>query len=724
MMPAHGILNRFRWVFCQLEMLRNCLPQNVRRVLRELPASLDETYERMLKEILKPNPDQAYRLLQCLAVATRPLRVDELAEVLALDFDGAVEGIPVLNKDWRWDDKQQGVLSTCSSLIAVVDGFLGTRIVQFAHFSVKEYLTSDRLASLKADISRFYIRLEPAHTTITQACLAILLQPDYSDKAECASPLSHYAARHWVEHAQIGDVSLRLEDGMRCLFNPAKFHFTAWLNSYDLDHEWRSFPQADINFPIRRPLPFTSLGKTDAPLCLYYAALCGFRDLTKFLIAKHPQHIHATVGLNKSPLVAALCNGHIHVAELLHQHGAVLHTSYGGRTLLHAASKDGMTDVAQWLLNIGEDANAQQDDRRTPLHLAAANGHLEIVRTLLGHGADVNVAATWDNRTPIHEASFGGHVDIVRLLIQDEEAVASTDLQGLLHSASLLKARSAETVQLFIQLGVDVNARDGRHKAPLHLASSVGNAETVRMLTQNGADVNAWDGSHRTPLHLALSKGYVETVRILVQNGADVNARDESYSTPLHQALSRGDTGTAVLLIKHGAKVNALDRTHSTPLHLASSRRSAGAVQILILHGADVNARDGSHLTPLHLASLEGDGEVVRILIKHGADVHAYDQSQSTPLHKASSLSSWSNAEATARLLIEHGASINAYDNNHKTPLHLLSSSWSPNADLLRLLLENGADVDVEDDKGLTPFQIALSKGNHEIAELLLVHRK
>src|ERR1700677_2264678 len=113
------MLNRFRWVFCQLETLRNCLPQNVRRVLQELPASLDETYERMLKDIMKANPDQAYRLLQCLAVATRPLRVDELAEILALDFDGVKNGVPALNKDWRWGDERQGVLATCSSLIVI-----------------------------------------------------------------------------------------------------------------------------------------------------------------------------------------------------------------------------------------------------------------------------------------------------------------------------------------------------------------------------------------------------------------------------------------------------------------------------------------------------------------------------------------------------------------------------------------------------------------------------
>jgi hypothetical protein len=112
-------LDRFRWIFCQLEVLRDCLPSSVRRTLRELPESLDETYERILKEIKKPNRDLARRVLQCLVVATRPLRVAELAEVLAVDFDDA-EGIPRLKADWRWEDQEQALLSI-SSLIAIVE---------------------------------------------------------------------------------------------------------------------------------------------------------------------------------------------------------------------------------------------------------------------------------------------------------------------------------------------------------------------------------------------------------------------------------------------------------------------------------------------------------------------------------------------------------------------------------------------------------------------------
>ncbi|KAH9069464.1 hypothetical protein EDB83DRAFT_436884, partial [Lactarius deliciosus] len=357
----------FRWVFCQLEVLRNCLQQNVRRVLRELPESLDETYERILREIGKVNSDQAYRLLQCLTVATRPLRVDELAEVLALDFDGAKGGIPVLNSDWRWDDEQQGVLSTCSSLIVVVDDeYSETRVVQFAHFSVKEFLTSDRLANLAADISRFHIRPEPAHTVIAQACLAILLRSNCNDMAESGSPLSDYAARHWVDHAQFESVSLHVEDGMRSLFDPTEPYFPAWLKSFNIDKPWDSFVgrhlrRARWNDDSDLSAGPNSPNESYAPSCLYYAALCGFRDLTKHLIVEYPQHVNARVGLNESPLAAALSNKHIQVAELLHQHDAVLHISHSSHTLLHAASEDGLMDVTKWLLSIGANANAQLD---------------------------------------------------------------------------------------------------------------------------------------------------------------------------------------------------------------------------------------------------------------------------------------------------------------------------------------------------------------------------
>lgn len=93
---------------------------SVRRVLAELPETLDVTYDRILREIPKANREHAHRLLQCLTVTLRPLRVQELAEVLAVDFNAA-GGVSKLNEDWRWEDQEQAVLSACTSLITVVE---------------------------------------------------------------------------------------------------------------------------------------------------------------------------------------------------------------------------------------------------------------------------------------------------------------------------------------------------------------------------------------------------------------------------------------------------------------------------------------------------------------------------------------------------------------------------------------------------------------------------
>ena len=110
----------------------------VRRALDELPETLDETYERTLLGIEKEKREFAYRLFQCLVVAVRPLHIDELAEVLAIRFDGGQ--LPQYHEDWRSENGQEAVLSACSSLIAVVN-VDGSPVVQFSHFSVKEFLT-------------------------------------------------------------------------------------------------------------------------------------------------------------------------------------------------------------------------------------------------------------------------------------------------------------------------------------------------------------------------------------------------------------------------------------------------------------------------------------------------------------------------------------------------------------------------------------------------------
>jgi ankyrin repeat protein len=393
----------------------------------ELPESLDMTYERILKEIKRPNKRLAQRVLQCLVVAVRPLRAEELAEVLAVDFDDA-EGIPRLKPDWRWEEQELSLLSACSSLIVIVQAG-DSRVVQFSHFSVKEFLTSPRLATASREVSNYHIDLEPAHTILAQACHGVLLQIQ-DDVEGCTTedhPLAQYAAEHWTTHAQFGEASSRLQKGMEYLFDTDKPHFKVWLTLCDID----TYPNNDATFCHFAP----SYGDRSPAAPLYYAVLCGFHDLVEHLITKHPQDVNADGGYYVRPLVAALAGEHIQTADLLRRNGADLHDVRGryGRTPLHAAAYSGNFEVARILIEYDPaDINASDELWRTPLHCVSGDHTFKgssVIRLLLEHGADVNVQnqAGW---TPLHEASFNGELEVVGVLLEHGADVEAKDYNG------------------------------------------------------------------------------------------------------------------------------------------------------------------------------------------------------------------------------------------------------------------------------------------------------
>jgi len=270
---------------------------------------------------------------------------------------------------------------------------------------VKEYLTSDRIGESSQDVSWYQILPEAAHTILAQACLGILLGfDDDVDREKIKSfSLAQYAARYWHSHAQFSNVSSRIEEGMKCLFDADKPHFATWLWTYN----------GDI---------FSSMSTTrpekPAAVPLYHAARLGFVCLVEHLIAKHPEHLHAKGGFEITPLHASAYRGHTAVFLLLLEHFPdvdVRGNLY--QTALHRAACGGHAEIGQVLLSRGADINALDEDKWTPLYGAATFGHLEFTRMLLEHNAGID---TRDDlvQTPLFRASGNGHADAVRLLLE------------------------------------------------------------------------------------------------------------------------------------------------------------------------------------------------------------------------------------------------------------------------------------------------------------------
>jgi len=385
------------------------MPSSIRKVLNELPTTLDDTYERALQEIPKEKCQHARHLFQCLVGAIRPLRVEELAEIFAINFDA--DSSPDLMEGWRPDNPEEAVLSTCSTLITVIEG-KGSKIVQFCHFSVKEYLTSDRLrTSDVGNIGLYYIPLDAAHTFLARSCLAVLLKLDetVNKKRLATFPLAFYAARYWVDHAKFEDVALRIQDGMERLFHPGSPYLAAWLWIYDVD--WDVFRRSidDLTEHPSRP----------EATALYYAALCGFSGVANYLICTHAEDVNALGGDRGTPLRAASSGGHLDVVHLLLQHNANVNDARGPMnwTALHGASCYGHPKVVKLLLEHGAEVNAISEAHNTPLWVASDRGRLEVVQMLLGHGADVHIRGQF-NRTPYQAAAWEEHTKVAELLLE------------------------------------------------------------------------------------------------------------------------------------------------------------------------------------------------------------------------------------------------------------------------------------------------------------------
>ena len=580
--------------------------------------SLDETYERILLSIARERQGYAQRLFQCLAESIRPLHAEELAEILAIQF--CRETLPNYDVNWRPENPEEAVLSACSSLLTIVD--MGTsRVVQFSHFSVKEYLTSERLANAGKHLSQYHILPLSAHTILAQASLSVLLAlDDQVDKETVKNfPLAVYAARYWVDHAQFDNVCSSINVAMEQLFDPAKSHFSAWVWIYDIDYKSR-----EVMFEARPTSPRT--------VPLYYAALCGFRVLVEHLITTNPQDINAKGGFYATPLHTTVAIGNADIMKLLLEHGAdVTAGNWEEFTPLYEASRRGRLDMMSLLFDHHADVNSRGKKGRTALLKAAFEGELEVASVLVQHGAIADIGNT-DSWTPLISASRNGHLDIVRLLLQSGAAV-------------------------------DLHNNDGW--TPLLFASQFGHPDVVSLLLQNGASVEFRNNDGWTSMMLASGDGHLDVVRLLLKDGASVDSRNNDGWTSLALASENGHLEVVRLLLQNGANVDSRNYEDSTPLMLASRSEHPDVVRLLLQNGASVDSRNIHGRTALALASEIGHLDIVRLLLQSAATVNL------------SPIDGWSEYRGTSRFPSRYCAAVSSLPHRFKSggPRLLYSSS-------------------------------------------------
>ena len=284
-------------------------------------------------------------------------------------------------------------------------------------------------------------------------------------------------------------------------------------------------------------------------------------------------------------------------------------------------------------------------------------------------------------------------------------------------AAAITAVRSSTRASVEKLIAADpqlVASKDPGGSTLLHHAAAFGGLDVMELLIDKGADVNAKNRRAAMPLHWAIHDA--AKVRLLISRGAQVNARQVEGRTPLYQATVLGGGLPVVrVLLERGADPNIPILIGQTPLRAAALRGDVDAMLLLIEKGANVNAKNGAGETPLMAAATTGNAKAVRLLLEKGADATVRSKRNETALGDAAT----SGVLESVTLLLDRGAEVNTRNIRGYSPVMLAAGSDAMPADVVKLLLDKGADTSYSADYDETAQMLAAKRGNTSVARLL-----
>lgn len=326
----------FLWASLVLKDLAKARAHEVRRKLANIPAGLDEVFERILCEIDADHTDAAIFVLQWVAVARRPMAARELATAFRIHTRAwDLQHLPSPSRIEELAD----IYKDCESLL-YVDPAKST--INFLHQSVKDFIVGEAIKA-NPTIGKFGVSIAEANSLALNICCTFL---------ECQE----------------------MEEGRRVLVRQG-------LHLRETCSNWN---QAGL---LLSEVFLAYVG----PNWLHHARACSdsilLNDVELF------QRLTKLPTIRDMWLLSSVSDDNIPTTKMLLEHGADTGVmSVDGSTLLHMAVGRHNLNMVTLFLDQHFNPDKRDSDGLTALYFAASEGDWSMVRLLKKYGAqNINI---------------------------------------------------------------------------------------------------------------------------------------------------------------------------------------------------------------------------------------------------------------------------------------------------------------------------------------------
>jgi ankyrin repeat protein len=706
---------RFRWVACQLDHLCNLTSDRERlAALERLPRTLEATYDRILERVNERGDSACMLVERILCWLSHPhsvLSVRQLCEAIAIEPGST-------SLDTRDVVDVQDILIHCSSLVRLsADG----KIVEFAHFTVGEYLKDIDLAR-KPHLKRYRWDSSNANTYKAETCLTALRfgvlnkggahdMPSLLSQLSCLPFLLH-AAEGWNHYLDRGHGSEALNAlTSQLLCTPEENNFVNWRHLFVLSKTktrtslWAACHRVSASALQDGVTELdTSISEDD------------WNDhehdwIVAQQIGQSTTELHFAAMFHLSHLIKPLATSMARINSQSSM-GTPLHCALLGVTAVHCA----------WETSL----KFQVIRNRTAKH---REGLAMAVRSLLDAGADVQIDCRPLARSRSTTAFIAYSVGELETMVAAGAVLDETTADLILKEDSLdkftyLRGMDVSKVAESDRLAVVRLLR--RLRKPQDGSAPSIPAKTAASIFTDGQQKLIH--KYQDALVDACRKGDLETLEWIFEgSGTQVDQTFKGF-TLLHIACEESSVAVTEYLLGKGADVNKLNDYDFTALGSLLSedhfdRESLGVLKVLLAAGASVHgvARAGGHSlllwAELQLQEDEdGDSnteelkEALQALLSHGADPLRSDEDQDNVWHQlARNPDGQVLAEMILPLLSDTVIrdSIDVRSNKGYTPL--LVATGTAHAKMMKLFIGRGADPNARTLAGRTMLEMAMA---------------